>query len=62
MAQVIRTPAAGRDLVTITDRIAADNLDAALRFYEEVDRLLGLITRYPKIGEAVEHLGRIARA
>ena len=32
MAQVIRTPAAVRDLVTITDRIAADNLDAALRF------------------------------
>jgi plasmid stabilization system protein ParE len=34
---VTRTPAAVRDLASITDRIAADNLDAALRFYDEVD-------------------------
>jgi len=54
---VIRTPAAVRDLVAITDWIAADDLDAALGFYDEVDRLLGLIARYPILGESVEHLG-----
>jgi plasmid stabilization system protein ParE len=57
MAQVIRAPAAVRDLEAITDWIAADNLDAALGFYDEVDRLLALITRYPMLGESVEHLG-----
>jgi toxin ParE1/3/4 len=57
MPKLIRTPAAVRDLVSITDWIAADNLDAALRFYDEVDRLLSLIARYPRMGEAVDQLG-----
>jgi len=56
MLKVTRTPAAVRDLVAITDWIAADNIDAALRFYDEVDRLLHLIARHPRIGEVVEHL------
>jgi toxin ParE1/3/4 len=56
MPRVIRTPAAVRDLTAITDTIAADNLDAALRYYDEVDRRLGLIARYPRMGEAVDHL------
>ena len=56
VAKVIRTPAAVRDLAAITDWIANDNLDAALRFYDEVDRVLGLIARYPMLGEAVDHL------
>ncbi len=57
MLRITRTPAAVRDLAAITDWIAANNLDAALRFYNEVDRLLSLIARYPRIGEAAEHLG-----
>jgi len=56
MLRVSRTPAAERDLATITDHIAADNLSAALSFYDEVDRLLRLIAQYPQMGEAVEHL------
>lgn len=54
MLQVTRTPAAVRDLAAITDHIAANNLEAALRFYDEVDRLLRLIARYPQMGEAVD--------
>jgi toxin ParE1/3/4 len=57
MLRVTRTPAAQRDLVAITDWIAADNLDAALRFYAEVDRLMSLIARYPEMGETTEPLG-----
>lgn len=57
MPKVTRTPAAVRDLLSITDRIVADNLNAALRFYDEVDRLLSLIARHPRMGEAVDHLG-----
>jgi toxin ParE1/3/4 len=61
MLQVTRTPAAMRDLVAITDWIAANNLDAARNFYNEVDRLLSLIARHPLIGEATEHLGSRVR-
>jgi plasmid stabilization system protein ParE len=56
MRHVTRTPAAVRDLTAFTDYIADRNLDAALRFYDEVDRLLKLIARYPHMGEAVDHL------
>lgn len=61
MLRITRTPVAVRDLAAITDGIAADNLDAALRFYDEVDRLLSLIARYPRIGEAAGHLGQGVR-
>jgi plasmid stabilization system protein ParE len=57
MLRVTRTPAAQRDLVAIADWIAGDNLDAALRFYDEVDRRLILIARYPEMGESTEPLG-----
>jgi len=56
MADVICTPAAARDLVAITDWIAENNLEAALKFYDEVDRILILTSKYPHMGQAVEHL------
>jgi len=56
MRHVTRSPAAVRDLAAITDYIADRNLDAALRFYDELERLLKLIARYPHMGEAVDHL------
>jgi toxin ParE1/3/4 len=56
MLKIVRTPAAVRDLAAITDYIAADNLTAALGFYDEVDRLLIMIAQYPEMGEAVDHL------
>jgi toxin ParE1/3/4 len=56
MLKIVRTPAAVRDLAAITDYIAADNLTAALGFYDEIDRLLTMIAQYPEIGEAVDDL------
>lgn len=56
MLKLVRTPAAARDLAPITDFIAADNLTAALRFYDEVGRLLARIAEYPEMGEAVDRL------
>jgi toxin ParE1/3/4 len=56
MLKIVRTPAAVRDLAAITDYIAADNLTAALGFYDEIDRLLTMIAQYPEMGEAVDHL------
>lgn len=55
MLKVVRTPLAVRDLTAITDHIAAQNLTAALSFYDEVDRLLNLIASYPQMGELVEN-------
>jgi|1186.fasta_scaffold969475_1 toxin ParE1/3/4 len=56
MLKIVRTPAAVRDLAAITDHIAADSLTAALRFYDELDRLLTMIAQFPELGEAVDHL------
>jgi toxin ParE1/3/4 len=56
MLKIVRTPAAVRDLAALTDYIAADNLTAALGFYDEIDRLLTMIAQYPGMGEAVDHL------
>lgn len=56
MLFVTRAPAAVRDLAAIIDYIADRDLEAALRFYDEVDRPLRLIARYPQMGEAVDHL------
>ena len=42
--------------MAITDYIAVDSLTAALGFYDEIDRVLTMIARYPAIGEAVEQL------
>jgi toxin ParE1/3/4 len=56
MRNVVRTPAVMRDLVAITDYIAADNLTAALVLYDEIDRLLTMIAQYPEMGEAVDDL------
>jgi toxin ParE1/3/4 len=56
MRKIIRAPAAVRDLSAITDYIAAENLTAALGFYDEIDSLLSMIAEYPEMGEAVEHL------
>lgn len=56
MRNIVRTPAAVRDLAAITDYIAADNLSAALAFYDEVDHLLTTIAQYPEMGEAVDDL------
>lgn len=56
MPTVLQTPAAVRDVNAIADWIASGSLDAALRFYDEIDRTLTLLAKYPKLGQAVDHL------
>jgi toxin ParE1/3/4 len=56
MAHAIITPSAVRDLNEITDWLAEHDLGAALRFYDEVDRILRLLTSHPLLGELVEDL------
>ena len=56
MAKITYTPSAIRDLNAITDWIAEHNLEAGLKFYDEVDRILSLLACYPLMGEVVDHL------
>ncbi len=56
MARVICTSLALRDLTTIANWLADHNLDSALKFYDEVDRILILLSHHPLMGEAVDHL------
>ena len=56
MTHIIHTPSAVRDLSLITDWIAEHNLGAALKFYDEVDRILALLSRYPLMGQVVDYL------
>ena len=56
MARIIITPAATRDLAAITDWLAEHSLNAALKLYEDVDRVLHLLANYPLMGEEVAEL------
>ena len=53
MPQVSRTPEAVDDLAAIVRYIAADNLDAAMRWLDEIEALFSLIATQPKMGERV---------
>jgi toxin ParE1/3/4 len=54
MAQVIKAPAAYRDLGQIVSYIAQDNLPAALRWLEETEKLLNLLAEQPGVGQRVK--------
>jgi toxin ParE1/3/4 len=56
MARIARSSEARRDLAEITLYIAQDNPAAAERWLESVDRLLALLARNPRMGEAVDSL------
>ena len=56
MARVIRSASAKADILAIAEYIAADKRSAAKRWVTKLDKTLGLIARYPLMGEAVEHL------
>ena len=56
MPRVIQTPSAVRDLLAIGDWIAEHNLGAACDFYDDVDRVLKLLSQHPLLGEAVDDL------
>jgi toxin ParE1/3/4 len=56
MARVEKTSRAETDLVEIADYIAADSLEAAVRWIDEIDQSFRLLARNPLIGEDVTHL------
>jgi toxin ParE1/3/4 len=56
MRRIRRTSDARNDLSTIWLYIAQDNLAAADRLMDEIDRTLRLLLRFPMMGNAVDHL------
>lgn len=53
MARVQKSSRAETDLIAIADHIAADNLDAALRWIDEIDQTFSLLARNPYLGEEI---------
>lgn len=56
MARVQKTSRAKTDLIEIADYIAADNLDAALRWIDEIDQTFRLLALNPYLGEELSAL------
>jgi toxin ParE1/3/4 len=56
MAQILRTDSAKRDVSAIFAYIAGDNPPAAERWLDGLDTMLGVIARFPLIGEQVDYL------
>jgi toxin ParE1/3/4 len=54
MARVQKSSRAETDLTEIADFIASDNLNAALRWVDEIDQLFRLLSENPFLGELVE--------
>lgn len=50
MPRIIRSDDAEREVEQIADYIARDNLDAAIRWIDAVDRRLELVAEFPMIG------------
>ena len=56
MARLLRTNDARDDLTALWLHIAQDNLTAADDLVNEIDCTLDLILKFPRMGEAVDHL------
>ena len=56
MARVQKSSRAESDLATIADYIAADNLDAALQWSDDIHRLFQLLARNSLLGEDASSL------
>jgi toxin ParE1/3/4 len=57
MLKIIRSPAAETDVSEIALYIAQDNVDAAFRSIDTIDRNFGLIADTPGIGQHKDDLG-----
>ncbi len=53
MAHPIKTPRARLDLESIVRHISHDNLEAALRWLQDAERLFELLAEQPQIGKSV---------
>jgi toxin ParE1/3/4 len=56
MARVIRSASAKADVLATAEYIAADKPSAAERWVTKLDKTLGVIAKYPLMGESVDHL------
>jgi toxin ParE1/3/4 len=56
MPRLLRTADSRNDLTAIWLYIAQDNVPAADRFVDDVNRTLNLLASFPLLGEAVDHL------
>lgn len=56
MPKIVRTPAARSDISNIAQTIAGDNLGAALRVVDEIDKVISHIGQFPELGQSVENL------
>ncbi len=52
MTRIIKRPAAKQDLIEQADFIAQDNLEAALRFLDSVEKTFAQLARHPRIGKS----------
>lgn len=50
--RIVIAPRAAQEIDRIAEYIAADNLEAALRFYEAVEKALGRLADLPGLGVA----------
>jgi len=60
--EITKSRDARRDIDQITDRIAQDSVDAALRWYDSLDDFLKTIARAPGIGTSRAKLQRGLRS
>lgn len=56
MARIRKSSRAESDLLAITDYIARDNVDAALRWLDDIQQLFQMLAHYPLMGEDVSDL------
>src|SRR4051794_38870792 len=56
MARVIRSDEADSDIYSIANHIAADNLEAALRWLDTIDEKLARLAEFPGLGPARDEL------
>lgn len=56
MGKIVRTESAKRDILAIFEYIAAENQTAAFNWVDHVDSTLRRISRFPLLGERVDHL------
>ena len=56
MSRVVRRPRAAEDIEEIWDYIAGDNLHAADRWLDQLDRQFQLLAEHPLLGRAREEL------
>lgn len=50
MARIVRTPDALADIQQIVDYIAADDVNAAIKFADKIDQAVKLLADFPGIG------------